>query len=99
MYVLMFAAVIKLRYKQPHIKRAYQIPGGLFGVWTIAGLGLIGSIATIFIGFFPPAQIATGNSFLYVSFLILSIFVVCIAPSVILFFKKPEWEKPLSHEQ
>jgi len=98
MYVLMFAAVIKLRYKQPHIKRAYQIPGGLFGVWTIAGLGLIGSIATIFIGFFPPAQIATGNAFLYVSFLILSILVVCIAPSVILFFKKPEWEKPLSHE-
>jgi putative glutamate/gamma-aminobutyrate antiporter len=99
MYVLMFAAVIRLRYKYPHVNRAYKIPGGLFGVWTVAGLGLIGSIATIFIGFFPPAQIATGNAFLYVSFLVLSILVACIAPSVILLFKKPEWEKPLPHEQ
>jgi glutamate:GABA antiporter len=99
MYVLMFAAAIKLRYKQPHVIRAYKIPGGLFGIWTIAGLGLIGSVFTIFIGFFPPAQIATGNTFLYVSFLILSIIAVCIAPSIILRFKKPEWEKPLSHEQ
>jgi glutamate:GABA antiporter len=99
MYVLMFAAVIKLRYKHPNIKRAYRIPGGNFGLWTTAGLGLIGSLATIFIGFFPPTQIATGNTFLYVSFLILSIIVVCVAPWVILLFKKPDWEKPLSHEQ
>jgi amino acid transporter len=99
MYVLMFAAVIKLRYKYPHIKRAYKIPGGVLGIWTIAGLGLIGSISTFLIGFFPPAQIAVGNTLPYVSFLILSIVVVCVAPSVILLFEKPEWEKNLPHEQ
>ena len=99
MYVLMFAAVIKLRYKYPHIKRAYKIPGGFVGIWTIAGFGLVGSISTFLIGFFPPAQIAVGNTLLYVSFLILSIVVVCVAPSVILLFKKPEWEKNLPHEQ
>ncbi len=98
MYVLMFAAAIRLRYKYPHVKRAYKIPGGIFGIWAIAGIGLIGSIATFFIGFFPPAQIATGNTHLYVSFLILSILIVCLAPSAILLFKKPEWEKTLSHE-
>ncbi len=99
MYVLMFAAAIKLRYKHPHVKRAYKIPGGMFGIWTVGGLGLIGSGATFFIGFFPPAQIATGNTVLYVSFLVLSIIVACIAPSVILLFKKRDWEKPLSHEK
>ena len=99
MYVLMFAAVIKLRYKYPHIKRAYKIPGGFVGIWTIAGFGLVGSISTFLIGFFPPAQIAVGNTLLYVSFLILSIVVVCVAPSVILLFKKPEWEKNLPHKQ
>lgn len=91
MYILMFAAVIKLRYKHPHVKRAYQIPGGKVGVWVVAGLGLLGSLATLFIGFFPPAQIATGSTLTYVLFLVISIVIACIAPSVILLFKKPNW--------
>jgi glutamate:GABA antiporter len=91
MYILMFAAAIKLRYKRPDVKRAYQIPGGKFGIWMVAGLGLLGSAATLFIGFFPPAQIATGNTFVYVMFLVVSILVACAAPSVILLFKKPSW--------
>jgi amino acid transporter len=99
MYVLMFAAAIKLRYKYPHVKRAYKIPGGIAGMWIVAGLGLFGSIATLFIGFFPPSQITTGNTPAYVSFLVLSIVVACVTPSVILFFKKPAWEKPLPHEK
>lgn len=99
MYILMFAAAIKLRYSQPHVKRAYKIPGGKIGIWSVAGLGLVGSASTFFIGFFPPSQIATGNMFFYVGFLILSILLFCIAPSVILLFKKPDWTKRLSHEQ
>jgi amino acid transporter len=98
MYILMFAAAIKLRYKYPHVKRAYKIPGGIVGMWVVAGVGLIGSAATFFIGFFPPSQIATGNALFYVSFLILSIVVVCLAPSVILCFKKPGWDRALPHE-
>jgi putative glutamate/gamma-aminobutyrate antiporter len=93
MYILMFAAVIKLRYKRPDVKRSYQIPGGKVGVWIVGGLGLIGSLATLFIGFFPPAQIATGSTSTYVLFLIVSITIACIAPSVILRFKKPSWGK------
>lgn len=91
MYVLMFAAAIKLRYKCPEVERAYKIPGGIVGMWCVAGLGLIGSIATFFIGFFPPAQIPTGNTIFYVTFLALSVILACLAPSIILWFKKPEW--------
>lgn len=98
MYILMFAAAIKLRYKQPHVKRAYKIPGGKIGIWVVAGLGLLGSCATFFIGFFPPAQIPTGNVVFYVSFLFVSILLGCLAPTIILMFKKPSWNKPLSHE-
>ena len=99
MYVLMFAAAIKLRYKYPEVKRAYKIPGGIVGVWSVAGLGLVGSLSTFFIGFFPPAQIHMGNKTFYVLFLFLSIVLACIAPSIILLFKKPYWTKPLSHEK
>lgn len=98
MYILMFAAAIKLRYKYPNTPRHYRIPGGMVGIWLVAGLGLLGSGATFFIGFFPPAQIATGNSFIYVTFLLVSIIVACLAPSIILLFKKRNWDKPLAHE-
>lgn len=91
MYILMFAAVIKLRFKYPKVQRAYQIPGGIVGVWIVAGLGLVGSLATFIIGFFPPAQITTGSPFTYVAFLVISIVLACIAPSIILLFKKNRW--------
>ena len=99
MYILMFAAVIRLRYKQPNTQRAYKIPGGMLGVWIVGGFGLLGSAATLVVGFFPPAQIAVGNTFFYVTFLCLSIIIVCLTPSIILLFKKPEWEKRLTHEE
>jgi len=95
MYALMFAAAIRLRYTHPDVKRSYKIPGGLFGMWFVAGLGILGSVATFFLGFFPPAQIATGNKVYYVTFLILSTLLSCLAPSIILLFKKPDWTKPL----
>jgi glutamate:GABA antiporter len=99
MYVLMFAAAIRLRYTMPDVKRAYRVPGGNLGMWCIASLGIVGSAATFFIGFFPPAQIATGNQFFYVTFLILSVILACLAPAIILLFKKPEWNHPLKHEK
>lgn len=98
MYILMFSAAIKLRYKRPDVKRAYRIPGGIVGMWVVAGLGLLGSISTFFIGFFPPAQIQTGNQFYYIGFLAICALLFCLAPRIILCFKKPSWSKPLKHE-
>ncbi|MEN9344394.1 MAG: hypothetical protein RLZZ453_1181 [Chlamydiota bacterium] len=93
MYVLMFCAAIKLRYKHPHVKRTFMIPGKKIGMWIVAGLGLIGSLSTFFIGFFPPAQIKTGDTVIYVGFLALSILLVCLAPSIILLFRKRNWQQ------
>jgi glutamate:GABA antiporter len=36
-YVLIFPAVIRLRYKYPDISRPYRIPGGMVGLW-VAGI-------------------------------------------------------------
>lgn len=98
MYVLLFAAAIRLRYTRPDVKRSYKIPGGFVGIWAIAGLGLVGSFLTFVIGFFPPAQIAVGSTFFYVLFLLLTVVLACLAPSLILWFKKPSWTKKLDHE-
>lgn len=88
MYILLFAAAIRLRYKCPDTPRAYTIPGGVVGIWVVGGLGLLGSLATFTVGFFPPSQIAVGNSLFYVGFVALSIVMFCIAPSAILMLKK-----------
>ncbi|HSX11608.1 MAG TPA: APC family permease, partial [Chlamydiales bacterium] len=57
MYILLFAAAIKLRYKYPSIPRPFQIPGKLTGVWTIGVLGLIASVSSFILSFLPPANV------------------------------------------
>jgi glutamate:GABA antiporter len=99
MYVLLFAAAIKLRYKKPHVERAYKVPGGKIGMWIVAGIGTVSAIFTFIIGFFPPSQIETGNIFFYVMFLVLGVILACFAPSIILLFQKPSWKKQLQHEK
>jgi len=98
MYLLMFAAAVKLRYKRPNVFRAYRVPGGNAGMWAVCSLGTLGSLFSLAIGFFPPAQVATGNVFLYVSFLIAGICLICLAPWIITRFQKPSWKKRLPHE-
>ncbi len=79
-YVAMFAAAIQLRYKFPNVKRAFRIPGRKIGLWLVCLLGLISSLVTIFIGFFPPSQIPTGNIFIYESILIGGVILGCLLP-------------------
>lgn len=52
-YVLMFPAVIKLRYKEPNTERPYKIPGGKIGLWVFGLLPTLGTIFAI-IGFALP---------------------------------------------
>lgn len=99
MYLLMFAAAIKLRYKKPNVERPYKIPGGNFGMWVTGLLGMASSLLALVIGFFPPAQIAAGTILFYVGFLLTGLILVCIAPSLILHFKTKKWDEPLAHER
>lgn len=99
MYLIMFAAAIKLRYKKPKVERSYMIPGGKPGMWIVAGIGIFTSICTFIIGFFPPSQIPIGNLFFYVGFLIAGVILACLGPAIILLFKKENWNHPLPHER
>ena len=54
-YIVIFPALIKLRYSHPHVNRPYRIPGGMVGVW-ICGVvctfwALFASLVAIFPGF------------------------------------------------
>ncbi|HEY2809955.1 MAG TPA: APC family permease [Rhabdochlamydiaceae bacterium] len=98
MYLLLFAAAIKLRYSHARLTRPFKIPGGKCGIWIVGGLGILSSLFATIMGFFPPSQIPTGNVFFYVLFLFVSLVLSCIAPSIILLFQTPKWKKALAHE-
>lgn len=99
MYVLMFAAAIALRYRKPHVPRAYMVPGGLTGLWIVAGLGMLASVFAFILGFFPPTELHPSYRAFYVTFLLLVVVLACLIPSLILLGKKPSWSHPLAHEQ
>ncbi len=92
MYILLFAAAIRLRYSQPDVQRAYEVPGGKLGMWIVSGIGILGALFAITVGFFPPVQLTVGSPAFYVVFLIVGIVVFTAAPIIIYKCRKPSWK-------
>lgn len=93
MYILMYAAAIKLRYSQPDLSRSYKVPGGLYGMWIVAGIGLIGVCFSLVVGFFPPQNLPVGNPTLYVGLVAAGMIIFIGLPLWINKIKKPEWKQ------
>lgn len=92
MYILMFAAAIFLRYKEPHTERSFRIPGGkTFGMWVVGGLGLIGSVVACVLSFIPPAQVPVGSPLVYVGILVVGSLLFSVIPLVIYAMRSPHW--------
>jgi amino acid transporter len=92
MYIMIFAAAIRLRYTQPDVPRAYKIPGGKIGIWIVAGMGIFGSAFSLIIGFVPPSGISHWPTPIYVV-VMLALIIVCSAPPFIVEkIKKPGWK-------
>ncbi|HNA62701.1 MAG TPA: amino acid permease [Rhabdochlamydiaceae bacterium] len=83
MYILMFAAAIVLRYKQPGVNRSYRIPGGNLGMLVVAGVGVLGCAASFCIGFIPPANLSGYDIFLHEVYLIGGCLFFCFLPYIL----------------
>jgi amino acid transporter len=90
-YVLVFAALIRLRYTQPDRPRPFKIPGGMVGVWLVGGIGAAGVIFSFLVGLMPPSYYDNGLG--YVAAVLFGTFVLAAPPLVFLRMKKPEWKK------
>lgn len=82
MYIIMFVTGIWMRYKYPEQPRPYHIPGGKFGMWLVAGAGIIGSTVTVIVGFIPPGGIKVGTVLHYDVSLIIGLIVMTIPPFI-----------------
>ena len=96
-YLLMFAAVIYLRYSMKDAKRPFRIGAkGNLLLWIVAGVGFLGSMLAFVLSFFPPDQIAMGSNTVWFAVLFGGVALFVILPFVILAFRKPSWGIPKS---
>lgn len=94
-YLILFAAALKLRYTMPHVPRPYRIPGGKLGMGLCWFVGTCSCLFAIFVGFFPPSQFSEADSWVYALSLLGGAVLCCVTPSIILLFQKPHWKTPL----
>jgi amino acid transporter len=92
MYILIFAAAIRLRYTQPDTVRAYKIPGGKPGIWIVAGVGILGSAFSLMIGFVPPSGVSHFPTLIYIAVMLALIAICSVPPFIMEQIKKPGWK-------
>jgi glutamate:GABA antiporter len=61
-YVLIFPAVIRLRYRYPDVPRPYRIPGGMIGLWVVGILTTAWAAFTTIAIVYPGIGTATPDS-------------------------------------
>jgi amino acid transporter len=93
MYMLMYAAAIRLRYTQPNLPRAFKVPGGKLGMWIVAGLGFLAVAFSLLVSFFPPTQLPVGNPITYVGLVAAGLIIFVLAALLIYRFRKPSWRQ------
>jgi glutamate:GABA antiporter len=90
-YLLMFAAVLRLRSTQPDRPRGFRVPA----VRLVAGVGFASSLAAMCIGFVPPEQFGGGPLWRYLLTVGGGLLVIgFLAPLALLKFRKPHWVAP-----
>ena len=82
-YIFLFAALIKLKFSKPNIKRAYNIPFGKAGVIVVGGVGILTCIFVFIVGLFPPEQIDLISKIDYEIVLIVGIITACVLPFIL----------------
>ncbi len=93
MYMLMYAAAIRLRRTRPDLPRAYRVPGGRKGMWGVAGMGLIAVAFSFVVAFFPPSQLPVGSPGMYVALVFAGNVIFLGIPIVISYTRRKKLQK------
>ena len=80
MYIIMFAAAIRLRYLHHNQRPGFRIPCGNLGMWLVAGVGIVGACLTFAIGFIPPGNLRFGGTEHYEFLLLTGLILMSLPP-------------------
>ncbi len=89
MYLLMFAAAIRLRYTHPHTPRPYKIPAGNWGIWILGSIGVITAISCFVIGFIPPPALPVPQSY-FETLMVIAVCLALLVPVAIWFCRRKQ---------
>lgn len=93
MYVMMFVAAIWLKHSHKERHRPFSIPGGQIGYYVTCGLGLIGCLVALIVGFFPPKEALAMGDTLHFRLIFSSGIMIMIVPAFFLIWKKKQTDK------
>ncbi|MFB7426417.1 MULTISPECIES: APC family permease [Streptomyces] len=87
-YLLMFVAAMRLRKLKPDHPRGYRAPA----LGLICTVGLLSSLAAMFIGFVPPSQFGSGSVWSYILIVGGGLVILgLLIPWTFLKLRKPSW--------
>ncbi len=94
-YLLMFAAAMRLRKTQPDHPRGYRVPA----LHLLCTVGLLASVAALAIGFVPPSQFGGGSIWAYIGIIGGGLVILgLLIPWAFLTFRKPGWRTEAATE-
>lgn len=91
MYLLMFAAGVRLRRTHPEVPRRYRVPFGSAGIWGLAVIGSIAGLVALVFGFIPTDQVRADQRTTYVTLIATGFVVFTLLPFGIHALRRPGW--------
>ncbi|MCR2762049.1 amino acid permease [Microbacterium sp. zg.B48] len=89
MYMLMFAAAIVLRRKEPNVTRTYRVPA----MNLVAGVGFVGCLAAFILAFIPPTGFTAFSPAVYPWIVGLVIIGLGAPPLIFYAMRRPSWDR------
>lgn len=97
MYLMLFAAAIRLRYSEPDTLRPYRVPGGrLWGLWLVAGTGFATTLVCLLIGLLPPGSGISED--VYLPVVLTTLMFMLVFPQLLYRWRRPEWASAAHQE-
>ena len=95
MYIMMFAAAIVLRKKQPDVVRGYKVPA----LTVIAGVGIVACILALIMSFVPESSETAITPSVYPLVVAAVVVVLGIPPLIFYALRKPKWDMRSEEEK
>ncbi len=89
-YTLLFIGYFVLVFKHKDLERGFHIPGGTVGKCIFAGCGLLVTLATLVVSFFPSSELSAQANVVYVVTLLIC-WAIMVAVPFIIYSQRHRW--------
>lgn len=91
-YVLFFLGYFVLIFKKRNLARSFELPGGTVFKAIVAGVGLLMTVATLVISFFPSSELDAQSNMVYQATLIIA-FAISMAIPFVIYASQHRWNE------